>query len=70
MQVTPVYSGTSHLDKGIYFATNADGSSACGSAYFILKTTSGTDLYLNYSGSDNAREGEVNMTILKLRRPL
>lgn len=70
MQVTPFYNGTSHLDKGIYFATNADGSSACGSAFFILKTTSTTDFYLSYNGSANGKEGEINMTIVKLRRPL
>ena len=68
MQVTPFYNGLPHLETGIYFATSANGSSACGSAFIILDAPSPTEFYLAYNGSDNAREGEINLTILKLRR--
>lgn len=70
MQVTPVYNGTSHLETGIYFATSANGSSACGSAFLILRAPAQTQFYLNYNGSSDARDGEINVTILKLRRDL
>lgn len=70
MQVTPYYNGTSHLETGIYFATTANGSSACGSAFLILRAPSPTEFSLFYSGSANARDGEINLTIVKLRRPI
>ena len=69
MQVTPFYNGTSHLETGIYFATGSSGS-ACGSAFIILKASEPTTFFLTYSGSANGRDGEINMTILKLRRDL
>lgn len=68
MQVTPYYNNVAHLETGIYFATSAEGSSACGSAFIVLYAPSPTEFSLNYSGSANAVEGEVNITILKLRR--
>mgnify|MGYP002588810360 FL=1 len=68
MQITPSYNGRSHLETGIYFATNANGSSACGSAFLILNAPSQTEFSLTYNGSSDAREGEINLTILKLRR--
>ncbi len=70
MQVTPFYNGRSHLETGVYFATTADGSSACGSAHFILEAPTSTTFTLTYSGPLNAREGTVTLTFLKLRRPL
>ena len=70
MQVTPSYNGTAHLETGIYFATTTDGSSACGSAFLILEAPSPTTFTLNYSGSADARDGEINLTIVKLRRTL
>ena len=70
MQVTPYYNGASHLETGIYFATSANGSSACGSAYIILRAPTDTTFLLNYNGSADAREGEINVTIVKLRRSL
>lgn len=68
LQVTPSYNGTSHLENGIYFATNANGSSACGSATFILAAPQATTFTLTYSGSGPARDGEINLTFLKLSR--
>ncbi len=68
MQVTPSYNGTSHLETGIYFATSADGSSATGSAFFIINAPASTVFSLSYSGSSDAREGEINLTFLKLNR--
>lgn len=70
MQVTPVYNGSAHLETGIYFATSTDGSSAYGSAYLVLQAPSDTTFSLNYSGSASAIDGEINITILKLRRSM
>lgn len=68
MQVTPSYNGASHLETGVYFATSTNGSSACGSAHFIIYAPSQTEFFLTYSGSSNATDGEVTLTFLKLRR--
>lgn len=68
MQVTPYYNGAQHLETSIYFATSAEGSSACGSAFLILNAPSPTEFSLTYSGSAVGREGQVTLTILKLRR--
>ena len=70
MQITPFYNGQSHLETGIYFATSTNGSSACGSAHFVLYAPSETLFTLTYSGPIDAREGTVTLTFLKLRRPL
>ena len=69
MQVTPSYNGAPRIDTGVYFATSAaEGSSACGSAHFIIRAAEQTAFSLTYSGSANARDGQVNLTFLKLRR--
>ncbi len=68
MQVTPSYNSTPHIENGIYFATTANGSSACGSAFFIIDAPEETQFTLNYSGSASANDGEVNLTFLKLFR--
>ena len=68
MQVTPYYNGASHLETGIYFATSTDGSTACGAAFLILYAPTATEFTLNYSGSADALDGEINLTIFKLRR--
>lgn len=70
MQITPSYNGSAHLETGIYFATSTNGSSACGSAFLILRAPAPTTFTLTYTGSANATDGEINLTILKLRRPL
>ena len=70
MQITPSYNGAAHINAGIYFATASNGSSACGSAFIIIKVPSSTVFTLTYSGSGNAIDGEVHLTILRLRRPL
>ena len=70
MQVTPSYNGVPHLETSIYFAINAEGGSACGSGFLILRAPAATTFSLTYSGSANARDGEINLTILKLRRDL
>ena len=67
IQITPFYNGAAHLETGIYFATSADGSSACGSAHFILVAPTDTVFSLTYDGPEDAREGTVNLTFLKLR---
>ena len=69
MQVTPFYNGISHLETGVYFATAANGSSACGSSHFILVAPAPTSFTLTYSGPLDAREGTVTLHFLKLRRP-
>lgn len=68
MQVTPFYNGTAHLEYGVYFATATNGSSATGSAHFIINATSETTFSLTYSGSADARDGEINLTFLKLNK--
>ncbi len=68
MQVTPFYNGTAHLEYGIYFATTTNGSSATGSAHFIIYAPTETQFSLTYSGSADAQDGEVNLTFLKLNR--
>lgn len=68
MQVTPSYNGAPHLETGIYFATRADGSSACGSSFLILYAPSSTEFSLTYSGSAEGRDGQITLTIFKLRR--
>lgn len=70
MQITPFYNGAPHIEYGIYFATSVNGSSAVGSAFLILRAPTQTVFTLTYSGSGDAVEGEVNLTIYKLRRPL
>lgn len=67
MQVTPSYNGTAHLEDGIYFATTTAGSSAAGACTLIVRTPTGTTFSLNYSGSGDATDGQVNITVLKLR---
>ena len=68
MQVTPSYNGAPHLETSIYFATRTDGSSACGSSFIILYVPSSTEFSLTYSGSAEGRDGQVTLTIFKLRR--
>lgn len=71
MQVTPSYNGVPHLETSIYFAVNADGGgSACGSGFLILRAPVATTFFLTYSGSADAIDGEISLTILKLRRAL
>lgn len=70
MQITPSYNGAAHITGGIYFATSANGSSASGSAFIIVPVPAQTTFSLTYSGSGNAIDGEVNLTILRLRRPI
>ena len=48
------------MEDGVYFATTANGSSAVGSAHFIVQAPSAT----NFSDASN---GEVNLTLLRLR---
>lgn len=66
MQVTPSFNSAAHLEYGIYFATSTNGSSATGSAHFIISAPAETQFTLTYSGSADARAGEVNITFLKL----
>ena len=68
MQITPSYNGSPHIETGAYFATNTDGSSALGVEGFIIYVPSETSFTLSYSGSTNATDGEVDITIIKLNR--
>ena len=68
LQVTPSFNGSPRLENGIYFATTANGSSACGAATLILAAPQATTFTLTYSGSGTARDGEINLTFLKLSR--
>ncbi len=68
MQVTPSYNGTSHMETSVYFATSINGTSAGGSANFIINAPSETTLSLFYSSPVQATDGIFNMTIVKLNR--
>ena len=68
IQVTPFYNGSAHLETGVYFATSANGSSACGSAHFVLDAPSATTFSLSYTSPETARSGAVTLAFLKLRR--
>lgn len=68
LQVTPTYNGAARLESSVYFATTANGSSAVGSAFFIIQAPTPTSFFLTYSGSTTARSGEVNLTFLRLRQ--
>ena len=70
IQVTPSYNGAPHLETGIYFATGSENSTAGGSAFLILRAPVQTSFFLTYNGSANGLDGEVNLTILKLSRPM
>lgn len=68
MQVTPSYNGTSHMETSVYFATSVNGTSAGGSANFIIYAPSETTLSLFYSSPVRATDGIFNMSIVKLNR--
>ena len=68
MQITPYYNEGVHLETSVYFATSINGSSACGSAHFILEAPAATTLSLYYNSPAQATDGTVTMTILKLER--
>ena len=68
MQVTPSYNGTSHMETSVYFATSVNGTSAGGSANFLINAPSETTLSLFYSSPVQATDGIFNMTIVKLNR--
>ena len=70
IQITPNYNNFPHLNEGVYFATTVNGSSAVGSSTMVLYVPSETVFSLYYSGSNDARDGQVNLTILRLQRPL
>ncbi len=70
MQITPSYNGRAHLETGIYFATRTDGSSAAGASSLIIRAPAQTVFTLTYSGSSDAIDGQINLTILRLRQPL
>ena len=70
MQLTPSYNGRAHLETGIYFATRTDGSSAAGASSLIIRAPAQTVFTLTYSGSSDAIDGQINLTILRLRQPL
>ena len=68
MQITPFYNSAAHLDQGIYFKTGSDSSSATGSTYFILYTPAQTRLNFTFNSPVSVIEGEISLTIVKLRR--
>ena len=70
LQVTPSYNGGAHLETGVYFATSANGSSAGGASTLIVRAPAQTTFSLAYNGSADAREGQIDLTVLRLNRPL
>lgn len=70
MQVTPSYNSAAHLDTGVYFMTGEGRSTANGSSHFILRAQAPTVFTLTYSGSATAYDLQLNLTIVRLNRPL
>ena len=70
MQVTPSYNSAAHLDTGVYFMTGEGRSTANGSSHFILRAQVPTVFTLTYSGSATAYDLQLNLTIVRLNRPL
>ncbi len=68
IQVTPFYNSAAHIEKGIYFKTGSDSSSAAGSIYFILYVPSQTVFNLTFNSPVTATDGEISLTVLQLRR--
>lgn len=68
MQVTPFYNNSAHLETGIYFLTSVDRASASGSAFLILHAASQTAFTLTFNSDTSTNDGELSMTIVKLRR--
>ena len=55
-----------NIGVGVYFATAANGSSACGSSSFFVAAPSDTTFSLQYSGSAAARDGQLTLTFLRV----
>lgn len=70
MQITPSYNGASHLEYGIYFKTDTDASSACGSSFFIIAVPEQTNFTLTYNSDVENRSGAAMLTFLKLNREM
>lgn len=68
IQVTPYYNNAAHIDTGIYFKTGTDNSSATGSMHFILYATDTTNFNLTFNSPSAVIEGELSLTVVKLRR--
>lgn len=69
MQITPVYSGSSHIEYGIYFKSGApERASAYGSNSIILDLEEETMFSLFYNSNVNSTDGAATMTIIKLNR--
>ena len=70
VQVTPSYNGEAHIENGIYFSAPVNRSSAAGSVFMIVPVQEQTNFNLTFNSPVRAIEGEMTMTILKLRRTL
>ena len=68
MQITPSYSGTPHLEYGIYFKTNTASSSAYGSNSIIIYVPSQTSFTLTYNSNVENRSGAATVAVIKLTR--
>jgi len=68
MQVTPFYSGASHIEYGIYFKTGSDSSSAYGSNSLIIEVPAETRFSLTYNSPSSTSDGTGTITVLKLNR--
>lgn len=69
MQITPVYSGSSHIEYGIYFKSGApERASAYGSNSIILDLKEETMFSLFYNSNVNSTDGAATMAIIKLHR--
>ena len=68
MQISPYYSGAAHLEYGIYFMTGTAKTSAAGAKAFIINVPAATRFSLTFNSGTVGTEGEVVITVIKLRR--
>lgn len=68
MQITPFYSGRSHIEYGIYFKTGSPVSSAYGSNAIIINVPEETRFSLTYNSNASGSDGAATVAVVKLNR--
>lgn len=68
MQITPYYSGASHIEYGIYFKTGSPLSSAYGSNAIIIYVPEQTRFSLTYNSNTTGTDGTATIAVIKLNR--
>ena len=68
MQITPYYSGNSHIEYGIYFRTAANYTTAFGSNSIIIDVPEQTRFSLTFNSAVTNTEGTATIAVVKLNR--